>query len=69
MGASAIGAFVAGPAGLAAGAVYGLYSRGSLRRLAEKETVNHVARQLSGVSNARINTRINQIEKELKKKI
>lgn len=68
MGASAIGAFVAGPAGLAAGAVYGLYSRGSLRRLAEKETVNHVARQLSGVNNARINTRINQIEKRIKEK-
>tara|TARA_B110000495_G_C23042916_1_gene627159 strand:- start:841 stop:9186 length:8346 start_codon:yes stop_codon:yes gene_type:complete len=65
MGASAIGAFVAGPAGLAAGAIYGLYSRGSLIRLAKTEAVNHVARQLSGVSNARINTRIKQIEQKI----
>ena len=67
MGAGAVGAFLAGPAGLAAAGLYSLYSRGSMRRLAELETLNHMGYSLSQIGRHQINEEIFRIEQQLTK--
>jgi len=65
MGATAIGAWMAGPAGLAGAALYGLYSRGSLQRLAKLETLNHMGFSLSQIGRHQVDEQILLIEKQL----
>ena len=67
MGAAAVGAFLAGPAGIAAAGMYGLYSRGSMRRLAQLETMNHMGYSLSQIGRHQINEEIFRIEQQLTK--
>lgn len=67
MGASALGAWLAGPAGLVGAAMYGLYSRGSMQRLAKLETLNHMGFSLSQIGRHQVNDQILRIEKQLVK--
>ena len=50
LGASAAAGIVAGPAGLAVGALYGLMARNSLQRLAKMETGTAIGLQLRSVA-------------------
>ena len=69
MGASAAGAFFAGPVGMvAAGGIHALHSRRSLRRLAELETANTMGYTLSNLATGKMKDRIAEIESIIIKK-
>lgn len=65
LGASAAAGIVAGPAGLAIGAMYGLMARNSLQRLAKMETGSAIGLQLRSVARTQLRDEITEIRKSV----
>lgn len=65
LGASAAAGIVAGPAGLAVGALYGLMARNSLQRLAKMETGTAIGLQLRSVARTQLHDEVTAIRKSV----
>ena len=65
LGAAAGAGLVAGPAGLAIGALYGYMARNSLKRLAQMETANVVGLQLRSVARSQLREEITAIRRSV----
>ncbi len=64
-GATLAAGLVAGPVGLAVGALYGLTARNSLQRLAKIEAANAIGMQLRSVARTQLRDKISEIQKSV----
>jgi len=65
LGAAAAAGVVAGPAGLAIGALYGVMARGSLKRLAKMETGSAIGLQLRSVARTQLRDEVSAIRRSV----